>query len=143
MYMHVALISRTTTPIAFSNSFEGLLFTQPETTMSLVADIETAAYAGLKKLAELEDVHDLQHVDAIRALVLRVNDYAKTESNYFDSWKLDIDKNLLEEVGIIDITHGEDLVQLGLNDRSHGTLIILLALAQLLDIQIQSTGDLQ
>jgi len=120
-------LNRTVISIKFSKEFEALLLSQPMDHLSLTHDLEAAAYQGLSKLAELEDPHDLKHVEVIKKLISQTTNYSFMNGLYFSNWKIAVSDDLLDEIDLMALTHGADLMQLGLLDTTHGTLLVLLA----------------
>lgn len=103
---------------------------------SLSHDLEWAVQKGLKRLAEFEDVQDIEHVEKIKELIKQANLYAQISSSYFQQWYINVAEDLIDEVELLLLTHGDDLVELGLKDNSTGTLLVLLALAELTDVAL-------
>ena len=122
--MNNVQIVRKTIPITFSAQLESQLLNFPSNHESLTHDLEFHARRGLSLLEELEDVHDLKHIEAIKELVTKTNDYSQMTSEYFTSWHIAIDEVLLDELDLLKLTHGEDLQSLGLVDSSQGKLLI-------------------
>lgn len=122
-------IIRKTIPITFSKEFEGLLLSYASKHTSLTEDLELHIQRGLKLLEELEDVHDLQHVDTLRALIATTNQYLKIDTPNFQTWFITIAEELVDEADLLLLTHGEDLAELGLETVNQGTILVLLATA--------------
>lgn len=123
------LVERKTIAIIFSREFEALLLNFPSDHLSLTHDLELAAQAGVLSLEELEDAHDLKHVEAIKNLIAKTNGYLNMESEYFKQWSINISVDLLDEVDLLILTHGDDLKTLGLTQVSQGSVLVLLAVA--------------
>lgn len=124
-------VRRRTVPIPFSRDLEALLLTTSTEHLSLTHDLELAAQKGANMLADLEDVRDIKHTDSLQTLIDKTKVYGKTDSNYFKTWHIDIAEDLLDEIDLLLLTHKEDLLDMGLEDATHGTLLVLLALASL------------
>lgn len=126
-----ALVRRKTIPISFSQDFEALLLASSTAHVSLTHDLELAAQSGLQMLEDLEDVRDIQHIESLQTLIEKTKTFSQIESDYFKSWHIDISEDLLDEIDLLLLTHKEDLIELGLTDPSHGSILILLATAAL------------
>ncbi len=125
------LVKRRTIPISFSRGLEALLLATDTEHLSLTHDLELAAQKGANMLADLEDVRDIKHTDSLQTLIDKTKVYSKTDSEYFKTWHLDISEDLIDEIDLLLLTHKEDLLEMGLEDATHGTLLVLLALAAL------------
>lgn len=120
-------LKRKTILITFSRDFESHMLTSNFSRHeSLSQDIELHARRALEKFAELEDVKELQHPLELKELIKKSNQLAVMESNYFTEWKLAIEEDLLDEIDLVILAHGEDLKQLGLADISQGGVLVLL-----------------
>ena len=130
--MHIQqVVKRKTIAITFSQKFEELLLNYQAPHISLSHDLETAAQNGLSRLNELEDVRDLKRVERIKDLIEKTNQLSNMSSSYFTQWHLNISEDLLDEIELLILTHGEDLIALGLKDSMPGTVLVLLATAEL------------
>lgn len=125
----VADTKRRVVELTFSRDFESLLLNYPSSHESLTFDLELAIQRGLSLLSELEDVHDLQHVNTIKQLVVLSNNYSVMESGYFEHWKLPLSEDLLDEIDLLILAHGADLEELGLKRANEPMLVMLLAVA--------------
>lgn len=134
----VQLVNRETIALVFSREFESLLLNSKYDHISLSHDLEAAAEKGLQILEELEDVHDIRDVDVIKLLILATNNFLQIDSNHFKSWHIGISADLIDEIDLLILTHGEDLVQLGLKSSSLGSVLLLLSTSALLGIELAS-----
>lgn len=125
----VELVPRTTIDITFSRQFESLLLAYPSAHYSLTTDLEIHLRRGLRLLEELEDVHDLKHLEVIKKLVRAANEHGQIGSDYFTSWKISIANDLLDEVDLLTLTHGEDLLALGLFEITQGAIVVFAVIA--------------
>ena len=125
------LVKRRTIPISFSQEFEALLLAGNTDHLSLTHDLETAAQNGLQMLEDLEDVRDLKHADSLQTLIEKSKDYSQIKSEYFKNWHIDISEDLLDEVDLMLLTHKEDLLEMGMQEPTHGNVLIILAVASL------------
>lgn len=123
------LVKRKAIPITFSRDFESLLLNYPSDHISLTHDIELATERGLQLLEELEDAHDIKHTEAIKRLIEKANRYSVVDSAHFAQWHINVSEDLLDEVDLLLLTHGEDLQALGLTTVSQGSVIVLLSVA--------------
>jgi hypothetical protein len=124
-------VKRRTVPISFSRDLEALLLATNTEHISLTHDLELAAQKGVDMLADLEDVRDIKHTDSLQTLIDKTNIFSKTDSDYFKTWHIDIADDLLDEIDLVLLAHKEDLIDMGLENVTHGTLLVLLALAAL------------
>ncbi len=130
------LVARQAVPITFSKEFEALLLSQSTDHISLTHDLELQVIKGLEILEELEDVHDIKHVEIIRSLVQLTNKYLVIDSTHFKYWHINIAEDILDEVELLKLTHGEDLEALGLLPVTAGTIIVLLAITSLTKVSL-------
>ncbi len=130
------LVKRKAITMTFSREFESLLLRSKSDHISLTHDLEFQALIGLKILEELEDVHDLKHVDTIQKLLLQTNLYTVIDSTQFPHWHINVSEDLLDEVDLLLLTHGEDLKQLGLKNVSQGTVLVMLAVAAIKNVDL-------
>ena len=124
-------VKRQTIAMTFSQEFESLMLAYDSQHISLTHDLEFHITRGLELLAELEDVQDLQHKEVIQKLINDTNYYSIISSNYFKAWQIAIAEDLLDEVDLLQLAHGEDLAEMGLIDQKRGTLVLLIAIASL------------
>jgi|GEM_PF-3923244 len=122
-------VRRKLVELTFSRDFEAILLAYPTRHLSLTHDLELAVQRGLLALEELEDVHDLEHIDLIRDLIAQTNKLTVMDAVYFTHWKLTISEDILDEIDLLLLAHGNDLTGLGLKKTTEATLIILLAVA--------------
>lgn len=134
-------LERRVIDITFSRDFESLLLQTTTKHLSLTHDLEYAAQRGLDRLQELEDVRDIEHIDYISQLISRTNQLSVMDSIYFTHWKVAISEDLLDEIDLLLLSHGYDLQELGLQNVTPATILVLLATAGYHE-QLQSpTGD--
>ncbi|MFO0971540.1 MAG: hypothetical protein U0520_04325 [Candidatus Saccharimonadales bacterium] len=124
-------VKRKVVELTFSRDFEALLLGHPTPHTSLTHDLELAIERGLQRLIELEDVRELQHQSLITHLVAQTNLYQAMESEYFDHWKIAVSEDLLDEVDLLLLSHGKDLVKLGLFAETTAATLLMLAVAGL------------
>ena len=129
------LVKRKPLTICFSKAFEGLLLSAELEHISLTHDLEEAAQKGLALLESLEDAHDIKDVTRLKELIARTNELTSMDGEYFPNWQINISEDLLDEVDLVILAHGEDLVELGLHDAAPGTVLVLLATATILEIK--------
>lgn len=129
--MQTTDVARRTIPIAFSRDFESKLLNFCDAARSLSADLEAATRRGLEMLEELEDVHDLKHTETVQLLIALTNKYLQMDGQYFQSWHIAVAEDILDEIDLVKITHGEDLIKLGLEKIDQGSLVVLVATAGL------------
>lgn len=127
-------LKRRTIAISFSQAFETMLLNSRTAHTSLTHDLEALAYQGLKLLDDLEDVKEIIQVTRLRKLIPHANRHAQISSEYFTSWQITLSEDLLDEIDLLILMHGEDLKDLGLNNVSQGSIIVLLCTAALIDI---------
>jgi hypothetical protein len=125
------LAKRTTIPIRFSQELEYRLLKLNTPHLSLTHDLELAAYKGLELLEELEDVRDITHLAQIQKLIGETNRCRQAQSKEFQRWHIALSEDLLDEVDLLLITHGEDLTAIGLKELSRDSIIVLLVVAGL------------
>lgn len=121
----VETISRKTIEVPFSRELEYLLLQIPTRHASLTDDIEQCSLRGLQLVSELEDVVELPHTQQIRKLVEITNLYIGMDEEAFDSWNIAISENLVDELELLILTHGEELKELGLEKVSTGSVLTL------------------
>lgn len=126
-----ALVRRKTIPISFSREFESLLLNADTPHLSLTDDLEIAAKNGLLLLEDLEDVREINHKDTLHELIHKTNELSVVESEHFTTWHILMSEDLLDEVDLVILAHGDDLIELGLNRVDQGSLITLLAVSSL------------
>lgn len=124
-------VKRTVLYLTFSREFEALLLSYPTAHSSLTHDLELAVERGLERLIELEDVRELKHQALISYLISHTNRYSVMSSNHFEQWSIALREDLLDEVELMLLSHGKDLVELGLYAHTPSALILLLAVAGL------------
>ena len=122
-------VSRRVIPMIFSRDFESMLLNAELRHDSLSADIEQAAKAGIVKLNDLLDVHELAHQDKIKLLVSKTAPLCVSSNVYFAYWHVSIDEELLDEVDLATLTHGDDLNEFGLKPIDQSKMLVLLAVA--------------
>lgn len=122
-------VSRRVVPITFSRDFESMLLNSDLPHESLSKDIELAARRGLILLEELLDVTELKDVKRVASLVARTIPLSVTNSQYFPKWHLSIAEDLLDDIDLAVLTHGDDLKELGLNPVDQSKVLVLLAVA--------------
>lgn len=120
-------VSRRVIPMIFSRDFESLLLNSALEHESLSADIETAARSGMTLLEELLDVNELEHAEQIKTLIAKTVPLSISDNIYFPSWQISIAEDLLDDIDLALLTHGDDLRALGLNPLDQSKMLILLA----------------
>lgn len=118
-------IKRKTTPLSFNQNLEFKLFTLPIHHTSLTEDIELCALKGLELLSELEEVTEITHLPQIAQLVEITNEYGNMDNIHYRTWHIEIAEDVLDEIELIILSHGEDLKELGLKDVSCGGVLLL------------------
>ena len=121
-------------PITFSREFEARLLALPTPHTSLTHDLESQVIKGSKLMEELENIHDIRHVDALKLLIAQTNEYLIISSPYFTQWSIHISEDVLDEIDLIIMTHGTDLSELGLRRVDQGSISVLLATAAISDV---------
>lgn len=129
--MYKTQIKRKPINITFSRDFESLLLAQDTKHLSLTDDLEWAVRQGLYKLEEFEDVRDLTNTVRLSKYIDQANKYSKITSNYFKYWVISISEEILDELELIKLTHGDELLKLGLSDLNIGSILVLTATAGL------------
>jgi hypothetical protein len=125
------LVKRRTIAISFSKDFESLLLNAPMPHASLTDDLETAAKNGLLLLEDLEDVREIKHKDTLHELIIKTNQFSKITSEHFTKWHINVSEDLLDEVDLVILAHGDDLKELGLVPVNQGMILLLLAVSSL------------
>lgn len=111
--------------LKFSIEFEALLLNSGLPHNSLREDLEMAARLGLEVLDELEDVEEIKYKNQLQEMIEKTRPYNKMTSQYFNHWKLEITEDLIDEIELMLLTHGEDLKQLGLQADVSTSLLLL------------------
>lgn len=122
-------VSRRVIPMIFSRDFESMLLNADLQHISLSADIEQAATLGISRLNDLLDVHELSHLDQMKLLVKKTAPLCVSSNVYFAYWHVSIDEELLDEVDLAKLTHGDDLSEFGLQPIDQSKMLVLLAIA--------------
>lgn len=125
------LVRRRPIRITFSQAFEALLLKQEAAHQSLTHDLEHAATIGLAKLQQIEDVTELDETAQLHRFIDEANTHSVMDAIHFQYWTISVSEDILDELELIKLTHGEDLLQLGLSDLSEGSLLVLAATAGL------------
>lgn len=120
------LTPRKTISIRFSRELEFRLLSTPLPHVSLSDDLEQCANKGLELLDELKDVREIKHQEQIKKLINESNTHHNMGSLPFKAWNISISEELLDEVELLILTHGEDLKNLGLRGVSVSSVIVLL-----------------
>lgn len=128
----VALAPRNTTAVSFNRTLEHLLLNIPSPHSSLTEDIELCATLGLELVSELREVTEIKHVPQIQKLVQLTNYFTNMAALEFDTWHIEVSEDIVDEIELIILTHGNDLKELGLTNASVGTVLILLVVSGLL-----------
>lgn len=137
----VTHLRRRTITIPFSREFESLLLNAETEHRSLTHDLETFVRRGLTQLEELEDVTEIKHTGAIQHLISITNQHCLPLSTRFRGWHISVVEDVLDEVDLLILAHGEDLKNLGLRAVNPGTILMLLALAALSDAPLRSEQE--
>jgi hypothetical protein len=135
------VVVRRSAIVTFSQEFEHKLLSYPTDHSSLSDDLEFHVAHGLTLLPELQGVNDIKNQSAFKKLMELTNHHTKMEPDYFKAWTIDISEDLLDAIDLITLTHGKDLLQLGLKDTAVSTMLVLCATASLLVQQNAETAQ--
>lgn len=136
------LVPRRVVPMVFTRDFESMLLNTPLNHESLSADIEEAARIGMSTLNELFDVFELAHGKQIKQLVDRTIPLLKSPDTYFTHWQLSIAEDLLDEVDLVLLTHGEEIQSFGLTPLDQSRILVMFAVTGCIITQYNYTNTL-
>lgn len=122
-------VSRRVIPMTFSRDFESLLLGSELQHRSLSSDIEVSARNGIIALNEFFDVSELVHTTHIKELIVKTVPLSQTDNQFFPHWHISIAEDLLDEVDLMMLTHGDDIQSLGLDPICQSRILLLLSVS--------------
>lgn len=122
-------VSRRVIPMTFSREFESILLNSPLDHESLSSDIEQAAWNGMAILDELLEVAELTQTEKIKILIAQTVPYTIYENSQFSHWHLSICEELLDDIDLALLTHGDDLTSLGFGSLTQSKMLVFLAIS--------------